>query len=192
MSEQWTLREHAEAVIEATHLDDPRDIARKVILSIPDEHMRQALDESVPGFVTALITRSRWAPEPDDTTSGHVANDTHGAATAGGEPSTGPGQGFCDTQKRPAGSGNYSAKWQGVSDHKKILRSRMKGDGVWRRFANMTAADCRAAAADRRARADSMIHNAEKLEKLAALCDEFAVVTVGELPADVLDEVFDR
>lgn len=83
---------------------------------------------------------------------------------------------------------NGSPRWDRVAG---LLARRECTEEGWKFLRNCTADNLRAAALDRRSRATSLVIAAERYEKIAVLLDEHGAATVGDLPAHLLEEVFD-
>ena len=75
-----------------------------------------------------------------------------------------------------------SRRWAAAAE---LLSARYVGaDGKWKLLRDFTAADCLAAAADRRDRAAGLLTHAGRLEALAELVTVRGLSTVGELGED--------
>lgn len=80
---------------------------------------------------------------------------------------------------------SWRRQWRRQLDARIAMGDRLNGRD-WKLLRDCTAADLRGAAMLRREQAKRMTENADALEELAALLDEYDVETVGELPEDVV------
>ena len=188
MTDEWSLLSLTRQILDESPLSDPHLLARKVALAIPDDRLRDAVDQMIGAYVVGIVTRSRWSG-PDLTTSDQSLSDTHSVAVAGGDPSASPDQRLGDTQGCPVGAGTHS-RWAGAAAaYKRMLDQRIAtGDG-WKFLRDFTADDLAAASGLRRLQAARSIARAETLDRLADALDANGCTTVGDLPDDVLREV---
>lgn len=185
----WTLAAHAREQIEHSPIADPHLLARKVALSIPDEHLRDAVDEMIGAYVVGLVSRQRWAAT-QTTGDGQTSGDTQRLAAVAGDSPPDPGHGCPDAHVRPAGVGGN--RWDGIAAvYKRMLDQRVAvEDGEWKFLRDFTADDCAAAELRRRDNAARNLARAEVFGALAAALTEHDRPTVGDLPDDVLEELF--
>ena len=182
----WTLAEHTHRQIDDSPIADPHLLARKVALSIPDEHLRQAVDEMIGGYVVGIVSRARWAKTAG---GGQSRDDSHAPPAPAGKNDPDPGQIRHDTHAAAAGVG--ASRWDGVATvYKRLLGQRVAvEDGDWKFFRDLTAADCRSAEARRRDNAARNLARAETFAAVADALDAHNCPTVGDLPDDVLEEL---
>lgn len=187
----WSLREHARQIIDDSHMADPHLIARKVALSIPDNLLRQAVDEMIGAYVVGIITRSRWSAH-DPTTSGQMMRDAQAVPAAGGDPSP-PAEASVEAtpSERTPRPEDGPTRWQAAAAHyKAILGERMATADGWKFLRDFTADDADAAAERRRDIASRNLSRADQLTRAADEVRQHGVPTIGDLPDDVLKELF--
>jgi len=188
MTADWSLRDHARHMVEQSPIADPHLLSRKVALTIPDEHLRDAVNEMIGAFVVNLVTRSRWGAT-DHTTGGHFAADTQVAAALGGDDL--PGGDHSESGAHPEHVPAGRSKWPAVAAvYKRILDERIHDGDGWKFFRDFTADNCRTAAANRIDSAARLVARSQQLDATADALIEHDVPTVGDLPDDVLKELF--
>lgn len=135
---------------------DPGAAVAAVMASIPSRHLRDALAQALPSYVTNVATLAR----------GRALRSDSVLPT----PSTATG----------------SARWAAAAA---VLSQRIFTGDAWKHLRDCTADDLMGAAETRRARAQTLLANADQLEALAKIVADHGASTVGDLDEDQIREV---
>lgn len=170
--DMFSLRALIREVCATSTITDPTTLAKEVGRRIPQDALRDALDEALPVVVQHFVSRSRGSI---DSLADQGRSDTHNAVVG----------------KAPNRSHKVAAiraGWQ------KQLRDRIAvgpDRSDWKFLGDCGRADLAYAAGLRRNHAAANRAAAERLEALAALLTQHRVDRVAELPTTVLAATFE-
>ena len=162
---QLDLRDVINDVLDTSGLTDPGDVSDRVIDTLEDRDLRDALRLTMRAYVRNMIGQRRALYEPP--------------AKAENAPEF----------QSPSGLGSVSksSKVQRIREGwRKHLRDRYHVEGAWVFLEAMSASQLLAAAQERTELAAQNIARANKLRDWAGLVEEHGVDSFGELPPEVL------
>jgi len=164
-------------VLNLTNLSDPADIAAEVYQQLPVEQHEAVIQVLLREWVRVELGRSRATNRHQDLVSGATR-----AAALEGAQSQGEGK-----EKLPALPA-HSPKVSAIRNAAPLwLNDRIcVGRKTWKMKKDCTAEDLRYLANSRKDTAERLMSIATDFTRLAVLLKEHNVVTVGELPLDVL------
>lgn len=158
-ADRGTLRGLVEEALATSSHADPRLVAADLVAALPEQQLRQALAETLPAFVTSAAIAQR------------------ARAMREARPLT---------QTVVQGTPASSARWASAAS---ILEHRICIGTEWKRLADCTADDLERTALDRQSRAATILSEADRWTRLAALLRRRGATTVADLSADDLSAV---
>lgn len=163
----FSLRALVREVAKTSALADPGALAKEVAKRVPDEHIRDAFEEMLRGFVRECASSDRLFPFPSPQAE---------SLPSAGRPNT-------RSWKREG----IHAKWA------RAMRERVHvgpAASDWKFFGDCDLADLDFMASERQRLAEANQAKADQYVKLRALLVEHGAETVRDLPEGVLDAAF--